>query len=172
MKGKRGMVEFRILSTLEVRVGGRLVPLGHTRQQCVLAALLIDANRPVSADRLLYRVWGDRAPRRAFAAGAALLLPVVGATAATAATPSASMAGDFNSCGYEPTTTIRLRSGPGGKCSAIGQLHRGDSVTALQAKGVWYKVSLGVPSASGLKAGRTGWVTKTGLRPNACMQLD
>lgn len=59
------MVEFQLLSALEVRVNGRPVPLGHARQQCVLAVLLIDANRPVSADRLLYRVWDDRVPLRA-----------------------------------------------------------------------------------------------------------
>ncbi|MFC9245746.1 BTAD domain-containing putative transcriptional regulator [Streptomyces sp. NPDC057136] len=59
------MVEFQLLSALEVRVGGRPVPLGHPRQQCVLAVLLIDANRPVSADQLLHRVWNDRVPLRA-----------------------------------------------------------------------------------------------------------
>ncbi|MGW8569774.1 AfsR/SARP family transcriptional regulator [Streptomyces niveus] len=59
------MVEFQLLSALEVRINGRPVPLGHARQQCVLAVLLIDANRPVSADRLLYRVWDDRVPLRA-----------------------------------------------------------------------------------------------------------
>lgn len=59
------MVEYRLLSGLEVRIGGRPVPLGHPRQQCVLAVLLVDANRPVPADRLLYRVWDDRLPLRA-----------------------------------------------------------------------------------------------------------
>ncbi|MFJ3249975.1 AfsR/SARP family transcriptional regulator [Streptomyces sp. NPDC086782] len=59
------MVEFRLLSALQARVDGRPVPLGHPRQQCVLAVLLIDANRPVSADQLLCRVWDDRVPLRA-----------------------------------------------------------------------------------------------------------
>lgn len=59
------MVEFRLLSALEVRADGRPVPLGHPRQQCVLAVLLVDANRPVSSDQLLYRVWNDQAPLRA-----------------------------------------------------------------------------------------------------------
>lgn len=60
-----GMVEFRLLSALEVWADGQLVPLGHSRQQCVLAVLLLDPNRPVSADQLVYRVWGDEAPERA-----------------------------------------------------------------------------------------------------------
>ncbi|MFE7616540.1 BTAD domain-containing putative transcriptional regulator [Streptomyces sp. NPDC057496] len=59
------MVELRLLSALEVRVGGKPVPLGHARQQCVLAVLLIEANRPVPADRLLQRAWGDQVPLRA-----------------------------------------------------------------------------------------------------------
>ncbi|MFJ2723062.1 AfsR/SARP family transcriptional regulator [Streptomyces sp. NPDC087437] len=58
------MLEFRLLGTLEARAGGRPVALGHARQQCVLAALLIDAGRPVPADRLLHRVWDDRVPHR------------------------------------------------------------------------------------------------------------
>jgi DNA-binding SARP family transcriptional activator/Tfp pilus assembly protein PilF len=58
------VVEFRLLGALEVRVGAQPVPLGHQRQQCVLATLLIEANQPVSADQLLHRVWGDDLPQR------------------------------------------------------------------------------------------------------------
>ncbi|QNP61467.1 AfsR/SARP family transcriptional regulator [Streptomyces genisteinicus] len=58
------MLEFRLLGTLEAWAGGQPVALGHARQQHVLAALLIDAGRPVPADRLLHRVWDDRAPDR------------------------------------------------------------------------------------------------------------
>jgi DNA-binding SARP family transcriptional activator/tetratricopeptide (TPR) repeat protein len=43
---------------------GAAVNLGHHRQQCVLAVLLVEANRPVPADALLARAWGDRLPRR------------------------------------------------------------------------------------------------------------
>ncbi|WLQ53856.1 BTAD domain-containing putative transcriptional regulator (plasmid) [Streptomyces poriferorum] len=59
------MLEFRLLGTLEAWAGGQPVALGHARQQCVLAALLIDVGRPVPADQLLHRVWDDRAPHRA-----------------------------------------------------------------------------------------------------------
>lgn len=58
-------MEFGLLGEVEVRVGGLVVDVGHARQQCVLAALLMDANRPVSVDVLVDRAWGARAPLRA-----------------------------------------------------------------------------------------------------------
>lgn len=58
-------VEFQVLGDVEARVGLRRVDLGHARQRCVLAALLVDAGRVVPFDELAYRVWGDSAPRRA-----------------------------------------------------------------------------------------------------------
>ncbi|MBB5958563.1 hypothetical protein FHS29_005171 [Saccharothrix tamanrassetensis] len=58
-------VEFDVLGDLVVRVGGRVVDLGHARRQCVLAALLVDANRAVSLDQPADRVWGEAVPERA-----------------------------------------------------------------------------------------------------------
>ncbi|MCS7475367.1 BTAD domain-containing putative transcriptional regulator [Umezawaea endophytica] len=58
-------VEFRVLDGVEVRAGDRRLPLGHARQRCVLVALLVDANRAVTADRLLERVWDEEPPLRA-----------------------------------------------------------------------------------------------------------
>ncbi|MFI9589511.1 AfsR/SARP family transcriptional regulator [Nonomuraea sp. NPDC052265] len=55
-------MEFRVLGPLEVGVRGRPVRLGGLRQRSLLAALLLDAGRVVSVDRLAAAVWGERLP--------------------------------------------------------------------------------------------------------------
>ncbi|MFI6033252.1 AfsR/SARP family transcriptional regulator [Streptomyces sp. NPDC051315] len=57
-------VEFGLLGTIEARWEGGAADLGHMRQRCVLAALLVDVNRAVPVDALIDRVWSDRAPQR------------------------------------------------------------------------------------------------------------
>jgi DNA-binding SARP family transcriptional activator/tetratricopeptide (TPR) repeat protein len=59
------LVRFGLLGVVEAYRGAEPVDLGHARQRWVLAALLADANRPVSVERLTERVWGDEPPYRA-----------------------------------------------------------------------------------------------------------
>jgi DNA-binding SARP family transcriptional activator len=54
------LVEFQLLGNVEVRVGEELIDVGHARQKCVLAVLLVDANREVAVDKLVERVWGGQ----------------------------------------------------------------------------------------------------------------
>lgn len=58
-------MEFGLLGAVEVRDEGALVDVGHVRRRSVLAALLVEEGRPLPVDRLLDRVWGERAPLRA-----------------------------------------------------------------------------------------------------------
>jgi DNA-binding SARP family transcriptional activator len=59
-------MRFRVLGTLEVRSDGDLpVRLGATKQRILLAVLLLHANRPVDADRLVDALWPRRPPRTA-----------------------------------------------------------------------------------------------------------
>lgn len=57
-------VDLRVLGPLEVRVGGERLALGGRKQRVVLAMLVLEAGRVVSADRIVDAVWGDVAAER------------------------------------------------------------------------------------------------------------
>ena len=57
-----GSWSFQILGTLEARCRGRPVPLGGTKQQSVLAMLLLEAGRVVPTSAIIAGLWGDDAP--------------------------------------------------------------------------------------------------------------
>jgi DNA-binding SARP family transcriptional activator len=55
-------VEFRILGPLEVEANGRLLELGTLKERTLLALLLLNAGRFVSADRIVEEIWGESPP--------------------------------------------------------------------------------------------------------------
>jgi YVTN family beta-propeller protein len=55
-------MDYRILGTLEVKDGDRLLAVGGEKQRALLAVLLLHAGEVVSADRLIDELWGERAP--------------------------------------------------------------------------------------------------------------
>lgn len=55
----------RILGPLSIESGGRSLTPEGPRRRAVLAYLLIHANRPVPAERLVVDLWGEEAPARA-----------------------------------------------------------------------------------------------------------
>jgi ABC-type transport system substrate-binding protein/DNA-binding SARP family transcriptional activator/DNA-binding beta-propeller fold protein YncE len=55
-------VRFLVLGALEVTVGGKPVRVGGPKQRALLAMLVLHANEPVSRDRLVDAVWGERRP--------------------------------------------------------------------------------------------------------------
>ncbi|MFF9077336.1 BTAD domain-containing putative transcriptional regulator [Streptomyces sp. NPDC014735] len=57
-------VGFRVLGDITAHIDGAAVALGPPQQRSVLAALLVDAPRTVTAAQLVERVWEDRAPQR------------------------------------------------------------------------------------------------------------
>jgi DNA-binding SARP family transcriptional activator len=58
-------MEFRILGPLEALLEGRSLPLGGPKQRALLALLLLHANEPVAADRLIDQLWDGKPPRTA-----------------------------------------------------------------------------------------------------------
>lgn len=59
----RGLpLEFGILGPLEVRVDGLVVEVGGPKVRTLLAALVVDAGKVVSTDRLLDVLWGPEQP--------------------------------------------------------------------------------------------------------------
>ncbi|MDY7085986.1 MAG: BTAD domain-containing putative transcriptional regulator [Actinomycetota bacterium] len=59
------MTELLVLGPVEIRVAGEHVAVLQPRQQQVLAALAVDANRPVTWPTLVDRVWGAQPPEGA-----------------------------------------------------------------------------------------------------------
>jgi DNA-binding SARP family transcriptional activator len=64
--GSKGQaMRYGVLGPIEVWHGERLLSVGGPQQRALLAALLLNANRVVSADRLVDVLWGDQPPATA-----------------------------------------------------------------------------------------------------------
>ncbi|MEJ3745620.1 BTAD domain-containing putative transcriptional regulator [Actinomycetes bacterium KLBMP 9797] len=55
-------MDIRLLGEVELRAAGHPTELGTPRQQAVLAALAVDAGRPVPIETVIDRVWGEAPP--------------------------------------------------------------------------------------------------------------
>src|SRR2546423_8242349 len=55
-------IEFRLLGTVEVVAGDRVLELGSPKQRTLLAALLLRVNTVVPADVLMDDLWGESPP--------------------------------------------------------------------------------------------------------------
>ncbi len=76
-------------------------------------------------------------------------------------------------CGYTATTTVHFRSGPGSGYVSLGLLREGDRLgTPKEKRSGWWKTFTMDRTASGIKAGKTGWVKASYLSKSVCMQLD
>ncbi|GGT07045.1 SARP family transcriptional regulator [Planobispora rosea] len=62
MAVEKWRLAFSLLGPLEVTAEGRRLKLGGTRQQVVLATLLLEANRTVTIGRLMEAIYGDDPP--------------------------------------------------------------------------------------------------------------
>ncbi len=62
-----GSLSFGVLGPLEVRRGEAIIDFPRRKERQLVAALLIDANQPVSTDQLVERLWGNDAPAKPLA---------------------------------------------------------------------------------------------------------
>jgi len=58
-------MDIRLLGEVQLRIGGRAVPLGPRQRQQVFAMLALEVNRVLSLTSLVNRVWARRPPRTA-----------------------------------------------------------------------------------------------------------
>src|SRR5262249_38866617 len=60
--GTTAGIDYRLLGTIEAGVNGHVLDIGGQKQRALLAILLLSANKPVSRDVLVDRLWGQHPP--------------------------------------------------------------------------------------------------------------
>src|SRR6059058_6021136 len=58
-------MDIRVLGPMEATAGGKPLPAGGGKPRALLAMLALQAGAPVSTDRLIEGLWGERAPATA-----------------------------------------------------------------------------------------------------------
>jgi DNA-binding SARP family transcriptional activator/tetratricopeptide (TPR) repeat protein len=166
--GAGAELDFRVLGPVEVVAGGRVVDTGYARQRAVLAVLVLDAGRVVSAERLIDRVWGEDPPvsaRRTLYGYVARLRSVIAAQACDGAGVSRRGGGYVLSAGPGLVDVFRFRglvaeaAGAGDDGRAAGLL--GDALS------VWRGPALG-----GVESGWLAGVRETLELERRAVALD
>src|SRR5215471_5054041 len=60
--GTTAGIDYRLLGTIEAGVNGHALDIGGQKQRALLTILLLSANKPVSRDVLVDRLWGECPP--------------------------------------------------------------------------------------------------------------
>src|SRR5215472_13944014 len=60
--GTTARIDYRLLGAIEAGVNGHVLDIGGQKQRALLAILLLSANKPVSRDVLVDRLWGQHPP--------------------------------------------------------------------------------------------------------------
>ncbi|MEV6979703.1 winged helix-turn-helix domain-containing protein [Sphaerisporangium sp. NPDC051017] len=89
-----------MLGSVELSTATHAVDLGPRKQQAVLAALLVDAGRPVPIEKIIDRVWGDAAPTTARGAVHSYITRLRRALAEANAADGDDLSVEYQSAGY------------------------------------------------------------------------
>ena len=60
--GTTAGIDYRLLGVTEAGLNGHTLDIGGQKQRALLAILLLSANKPVSRDVLVDRLWGEHPP--------------------------------------------------------------------------------------------------------------
>lgn len=137
-------VDIVLLGSVDLRIDGRAVPMLRPQQRSVLAALAVDAGRPVPVDTLVARVWSGAPPVAARRSAQALIarLNTAGGRALVVRRPAGYLLDVDPSAVDLHRFTMWVRAAEGG--ARVGDGERAGFLR--QALGLWHGPPLaGVP---------------------------